>query len=382
MASLQVVGLTKRFGARQALRDVTFDVHDHQFVVILGPSGAGKTTTLKVIAGVEGSDSGDIRVGGRSVVGVAPEHRNTALVFENYALYPNMTVLGNLTFPLRARVRSRGLGRVEIKDRAVRVARVLGIEGLLGRRTWQLSGGQRQRVGLGRALVREPNIFLMDEPIAHLDAKLRFEMRAEIKRLQRDLGITTLYATPDYAQAMALADVIVVLREGRVAQIGSPESLFKRPATTYVAHLLGEPHMNMFEMELGSEANGSWVVQRAGLRFGLTLSQARMLEQRATRRVTVGVRPTDVQVSMAEQGESKELHVAAVGVEPRGSSTVVVFAADEQEIVANVTDQLRIEVGSKAWLSMPPESLYFFDVDSGKGLDVPSQECERTGALG
>lgn len=378
MASLQVIDVKKRYEGVEALDGVSFDLADGQFMALLGPSGAGKTTTLKSIAGVETPDSGEIRIGGRLVNEIPAEGRNTALVFESYALYPNMTVFENLAFPLRAPARAEKFRAENVRQRVREVAATLGIDSLLERRTWQLSGGQRQRVALGRALVREPDVFLMDEPISHLDAKLRFEMRAELKRLQRDIGVTTLYATPDYAEAMALADVIVVLREGRVIQVGDPAAVFKRPTNAYVAHLVGEPHINLLEMEIQSHSGRLAAVGR-GVEFELHPSQANFLRQRVAKPITVGVRPSDVFVSLTDRVSGAVL-ATVVAVEPRGSTTVVVLRAGREQVVAKMGGEQRLRPNANVWIKVNPESLYFFEREAGARIDAPRGEIDGAGA--
>jgi len=378
VASLQLTGVKKRYESVLALADVSFDLADGQFMALLGPSGAGKTTTLKSIAGVETPDGGEIRIGGRLVNDIPAEGRNTALVFENYALYPNMTVYGNMVFPLKAPARAEKFRAESATQRVFEVARTLGIASLLERRTWELSGGQRQRVALGRALVREPDVFLMDEPISHLDAKLRFEMRAELKRLQRDIGVTTLYATPDYAEAMALADVIVVLREGRVIQVGTPTAVFNRPIDTYVAHLLGEPHINLLEMEIQSRS-GRLAAVGQGVEFAIHPSQAELLRQRVTKLITVGVRPSEVLVSPTEPDGGGDSGTV-IAVEPRGATTVLVVRAGGQQVVAKVGGEQRLRPDSIVWIGVKPESLYFFERESGARVEVPHGEIDAAGA--
>jgi multiple sugar transport system ATP-binding protein len=246
METLTVTAVTKGFGGpRPALHDLGFTLEAGQFGVLLGPSGAGKTTALNIIAGLTAPDSGEVTLGGRDLHAVPPEQRDIAMVFENYALYPHFSVRRNLEFPLRAPARTDRLGRAEIEQRVRDVADTLRIGHLLDRLPSQLSGGQRQRVSLGRALVRRPRLLLLDEPITHLDAKLRHEMRTELKRIQRDLGVTTLYATPDQGDALALADLVVVLDGGRARQIGSAEDVYERPANVTVAQFLGDPRMNL-----------------------------------------------------------------------------------------------------------------------------------------
>lgn len=246
METLAVTGVTTNFGGPlPALDEVGFTLDGGQFGVLLGPSGAGKTTLLNVVAGLLTPDAGSVTLGRSDLHGMPPEQRDIAMVFENYALYPHFTVRRNFEFPLRAPARRERLSRQQIDARIHEVAGTLRIDHLLDRFPSQLSGGQRQRVALGRALVRRPRLLLLDEPITHLDAKLRHEMRTELKRIQRDLGVTTLYSTPDQGDALALADVVIVLDRGRVRQIGSAEDVYERPADVTVAQALGDPRINL-----------------------------------------------------------------------------------------------------------------------------------------
>jgi ABC-type sugar transport system ATPase subunit len=293
-------------------------------------------------------------------------------VFENYALYPNMTVFENLAFPLKAPARAVKLRTNDIKTRVREIAQTLGIESLVDRRTSQLSGGQKQRVALGRALIRQPDVFLMDEPISHLDAKLRFEMRAELKRLQRDIGITTLYATPDYAEAMALADVIAVLQDGRVVQVGSPSTVFKQPVNIYVAHLLGEPHINLLEMDIQSTCCRHAAVAQ-GIQFELHPSQAVALQRQQINRLVVGVRPSDLFISPLQQGHDS-VSAIVIAVEPRGATTVVVIEAGGNKLVAKIRGQQTLQPGSCVWITARSNSLYFFKLNTGERIEVPLVE--------
>jgi len=259
MAAVELRNLEKAFAdGTRAIRDLTLEVADGELLVLLGPSGCGKSTLLRLLAGLEAPDGGEIRIGGRPVNALGPRERNVAMVFQNYALYPHMSVRGNLEFPLRM----RGMGRAAIAERVERTARSLGLEPLLERRPRALSGGQRQRVAMGRALVREPEVFLMDEPLSNLDAKLRVEIRAEIAELQRRLATTTLYVTHDQVEAMTLGTRVAVLREGVLQQVGPPQGLYERPANLFVAAFVGSPEMNLFRAALTPDG--------AALRLGPT----------------------------------------------------------------------------------------------------------------
>jgi len=253
MADIALKGLSKRFGDTQALSDLNLSIRDGEFVVLLGPTGAGKTTTLRLIAGLERPDGGRIEIGGRSVAGEAPAERDVAFVFQQYSLYPHMTVYDNLAFPLRAPVRK--LSNEEIDRRVRDIARMVRIDHKLENRSTRLSGGEMQRVAIGRALVRRPAIYLMDEPLSSLDAKLRAELRLELKRIQKELGSTLLYVTHDQVEAMTMADRIGIVAEGRLLQVGTPREIYANPASLHVAARLGQPHINLLPPDLLPGAN-------------------------------------------------------------------------------------------------------------------------------
>src|SRR5215204_2712827 len=263
MAQVVLTGINKFYdGGVHAVRDVNLDVRDREFMVFVGPSGCGKTTTLRMIAGLEEISSGDIRIGAQRVNDLAPMDRDIAMVFQNYALYPHMSVFDNMAFGLKMRKFERG----EIRTRVQDAAEILGIQELLKRKPRQLSGGQRQRVALGRAIVRHPQVFLFDEPLSNLDAKLRVQMRVELKKLHQRLGTTAIYVTHDQVEAMTLGDRVVVMKDGLVQQVGSPLELYNQPANRFVAGFLGSPAMNFATVTVGQEANGV-IVSSEGLRL-------------------------------------------------------------------------------------------------------------------
>src|SRR5277367_85652 len=256
MASVKIGALHKSYGSVHAVRGVDLDIRDGEFTVLVGPSGCGKSTLLRTIAGLEDADAGDIAIGGEVVNGMRPRDRDVAMVFQDYALYPHMTVFGNISLSLRA----RRMPKSEIEERVKRTAAMLGVGPLLGRYPRQLSGGQRQRVAIGRAIVRNPRVFLFDEPLSNLDAQLRDEMRSEIKRLHQEIAATMIYVTHDQIEAMTLADRIVLLREGQIEQQGPPLDLFERPATQFVAGFLGSPKMNFLTGRLERGADGAKLI--------------------------------------------------------------------------------------------------------------------------
>jgi sn-glycerol 3-phosphate transport system ATP-binding protein len=310
MATLRLSGVEKVYpNGFQAIHGVYLEADDGEFIVLVGPSGCGKSTLLRMVAGLETISSGDVQIGARIVNQLEPADRDIAMVFQNYALYPHMKVYDNMAYGLR----NRRMAKDEIDRRVREVADILELEPLLDRRPNQLSGGQRQRVAMGRAIVREPSVFLFDEPLSNLDAKLRVQMRIEIKRLQRRLGITSLYVTHDQVEAMTMADRLVVMNGGRAEQIGTPIELYERPATTFVATFIGSPSMNLLEAVIS--ANGTSVRLASGADVALRETRADL----ADRRVIFGVRPEDLSPTSDGSGLVLELDL----VEHLGADTLV-----------------------------------------------------------
>jgi multiple sugar transport system ATP-binding protein len=377
MAGIAFHEVTKRFGSDVvAVESLTLDVEDGEFVIFVGPSGCGKTTALRMAAGLEEVTSGEIRIGGHVVNDRPPTDRDIAMVFQNYALYPHMTVFDNLAFPLRQK-------RVKKKDIDARVreaARLLAIEPLLERRPRELSGGQRQRVAIGRALVRRPQAFLMDEPLSNLDAKLRVQMRAELLSLHRRLGITTIYVTHDQTEAMTLGDRVVVLDRGVVQQVDTPERLYRRPRNTFVASFIGSPSMNFVEATLDE---GGLVI--GGNRFALPQSLRPQLAGRAGD-IIVGLRPEDIRpaASEAESFEAEVVITEQLGPEVlaylradgmRIASAVPGSAEDRDEsadlrgtLVARLPGDARVTTGQRLLVAPNLQSLNLFDGETGESL--------------
>ena len=316
MASVEIAGVRKSFGTTEVLHGVDVEIPDGEFVVLVGPSGCGKSTLLRLIAGLEEISSGEISIDGRVVNFVHPKERDIAMVFQNYALYPHMTVYQNMAFSLRLR-----RARREEMDRAVaKAASILNLGEFLGRYPRQLSGGQRQRVAMGRAIVRDPKVFLFDEPLSNLDAKLRVQMRAEIKELHQNLKTTTVYVTHDQIEAMTMADRMVIMNEGRVEQIGAPLEVYDTPVNRFVAGFIGSPAMNFLE---GSVRDGA-IETATGVM--LPLPESHRVEN--GRRITYGVRPEHIALGSGTSGIGVEVSV----VEPTGSETLVVGRAGDEEI--------------------------------------------------
>ena len=354
MATLELEDLHKTYpNGHVAVDGLDLRVEDGELVVLVGPSGCGKSTVLRLVAGLETATRGLVRVGGRDVTGLTPRERDVAMVFQSYALYPHKSVRENLAFGLRMRSVARG----EIERRVEDAARRLGIDDVLERRPAQLSGGQRQRVALGRALVRKPQVFLLDEPLSNLDARLRVETRAELARLHGELGATLLYVTHDQEEAMTLGDRVAVMRDGRLEQVGAPLDVYQRPATVFVADFIGSPAMNWLD---GSVASGR--IRCAGLALdpppGLPLEEGRALR--------LGVRPHDLQIVAAGNAA---LTARAEVVQTLGSSRIVHAAlADGARITVLDASDRPIEAGDRLGLEIPPERIHLFDPEDGRRL--------------
>ncbi|MCK6444792.1 MAG: ATP-binding cassette domain-containing protein [Planctomycetes bacterium] len=361
MATLELEHVTVRFGANVVLDDVSLSLADGEFVVLVGPSGCGKSTLLRVVAGLVRPERGTVRIAGRAVDELEPPERDLAMVFQNYALYPHKTVAQNLAFPLEL----RGLARDAIERRVRETAAGLGLGDLLERKPGALSGGQMQRVALGRALIREPKLFLFDEPLSNLDAKLRHEMRAEIARLVARTRITSLYVTHDQSEAMTLGHRIVVLERGRAVQAGAPLEVFARPRTSFVAGFIGSPPMNLIP---GRVHAGTFAV--GPLRVAVDAPRAADVEGRE---LVLGVRPhavcileTTLQDSMGAadaDGATAELEVAFV--EALGTQTLVTFRLGEHELRASLDGDVRFRVGERRRISISRSGLHWFDQGSG-----------------
>jgi multiple sugar transport system ATP-binding protein len=354
MAAVEIRDVRKVFGAVQVIRGVSVDIEDGEFVILVGPSGCGKSTLLRMIAGLESISGGSIAIGGRVVNDIPPKERDIAMVFQNYALYPHMTVAQNMGFSLKL----KRAPKAEIQARVQRAAEILSLSALLDRYPRQLSGGQRQRVAMGRAIVRDPQVFLFDEPLSNLDAKLRVAMRAEIKELHQRLKTTTVYVTHDQIEAMTMADKIVVMHDGEVEQIGAPLDLYDRPKNLFVAGFIGSPAMNILKGKLA--VNGSAAFQGSG---GLTVPLSTAPAASDGRPVVFGVRPEHLQLS--DSGFPAEVAV----VEPTGSEVqVVARAPGGEEIVAVFRERHMFRPGETIRLAPQPNVVHLFDAESGQRL--------------
>ena len=355
MASVEIRDVRKAFGATEVIHGVNVMIEDGAFVVLVGPSGCGKSTLLRMIAGLENITAGEIRIGERIVNDVPPKARDVAMVFQNYALYPHMTVAANMGFSLRL----RHSPPTEIDARVKQAAAILGLEPLLSRYPRQLSGGQRQRVAMGRAIVRDPQVFLFDEPLSNLDAKLRVQMRTEIKELHQRLGTTTIYVTHDQIEAMTMADKIVVMHDGIVEQIGAPLELYDRPENLFVAGFIGSPAMNFFNGKIG--ANGSAGFETPG---GVRLPLERKPAGADGRNAVYGIRPEHFM--LADDGAAGEVVV----IEPTGSEIQVAARLAGQEVIAVFRERHDFKPGDQIRLKPNPKLVHLFDEATGKRLNA------------
>ncbi len=376
MAQLTLDNVTKRFddGGDEivAVDDASLDIDDGEFIVLVGPSGCGKSTTLRMIAGLETVSEGAITLDGQTINDRQPAERDIAMVFQSYALYPHMTVQENMSFGLEE---STDMPDDEIRERVASTAEMMGIGELLDRKPGELSGGQQQRVALGRAIVRDPAAFLMDEPLSNLDAKLRSQMRTELKRLQDDLGTTTIYVTHDQTEAMTMGDRIAILNDGRLQQVAPPLECYHRPANRFVAGFLGEPSMNFFDMRYEGD-----VLIGNGFEYPLPAEIDDQLEVETDRPLTLGIRPEDIEV-----GGTADDHTvpATVGVvEPRGNeNNVNLRIGDDVPLTAVVNGMVTFEEGEDVTIRFPPGAVHLFDADTGEALHNREFEADRTEVL-
>ncbi|HSB10798.1 MAG TPA: ABC transporter ATP-binding protein [Blastocatellia bacterium] len=350
--------VTKVFGKSPVVDRLTLASEDGELVVLLGPSGCGKTTTLRMLAGLEDATSGDIFIGDQRVNDVPTQHRDVAMVFQNYALYPHMTVAENIAYPLRV----RKIARTEIEGRVKRVAEMLDIDALLRRTPRELSGGERQRVALARAVIREPRVYLMDEPLSNLDAKLRVYMRGELKRLQRELGTTTIYVTHDQAEAMTLANRVAVMRSGKLQQFDTPMNIYNRPANRFVAEFVGSPGMNFIDGRV------DWTAHRfSSDAFTLELDESQLARLNSHDRVTLGIRPEHVEVSTAEQ--PRWLKATVHVTELMGNEAFVFLRLDGVKVIARAGPDFRAEMDTPVSFRIDANKAHFFDPESGATLN-------------
>jgi multiple sugar transport system ATP-binding protein len=354
MAQVVLKDLNKKYDEVHAVKDVNLHIRDKEFVVLVGPSGCGKTTTLRMVAGLEEITAGEIVIGDRVVNDLPPKDRDIAMVFQNYALYPHMTVYDNMAFGLKM----RKFPKAEIEKRVQDAADLLGIRELLKRKPRQLSGGQRQRVAVGRAIVRHPQVFLFDEPLSNLDAKLRVQMRVELKRLHDRLETTAIYVTHDQVEAMTLGDRVVVMKDGWIQQVGEPLELYGKPANKFVAGFIGSPAMNFAEATV-TEEGGQVLVTNSGLRLAVDPAKAERMRAYKGQAVTLGIRPEDMHIAAAEGRTGLDAVVEVV--EPLGAEILLDVKIGPGLMVARVEPSVRAKVHEKIRLNVHPERLHFFD---------------------
>jgi multiple sugar transport system ATP-binding protein len=348
--SIKFQNVSKRFGDSHVVDELSLEIDDGEFVVLLGPSGCGKTTTLRMLAGLETVTSGDIYIDDSRINDVPTQHRDLAMVFQSYALYPHMTIAANIGYPLRVR-------KIEKHERARRVERVaamLEIEPLLERKPRQLSGGERQRVALARAIVREPRAYLMDEPLSNLDARLRVQMRGELKRLQHQLGTTTIYVTHDQAEAMTLASRVAVMKKGRLQQFDTPMNIYNCPVNRFVAEFVGSPSMNFIDGELD------------GGRFLSDSLEIEMRKLSGHSRLTMGIRPEHVQVLAAP--EHGAIAAKVYVTELMGNETFVFLSVGANRLIARAPADFRADVESTIWVRIATDKAHFFDSNTGETI--------------
>ena len=361
MARVALEGVVKRFGEVTVIPALDLDIEDGEFVVLVGPSGCGKTTSLRMVAGLESASEGRIRIGERDVTELRPGARNCAMVFQNYALYPHMTVRDNITYGLRV----RRTPPAEVERLLTQAVRILGLEPFLDRRPKHLSGGQQQRVAIGRAIVRQPEVFLFDEPLSNLDAKLRVEMRTEIKQLHRRLENTVVYVTHDQVEAMTLADRVCVMHQGRIEQMAPPIELYERPANTFVASFVGAPAMNFLPVRVEDAPTGPVLQLRDGGRIALADGRRPWLSRWHGRELTLGIRPEHAD-GAADRGRALPLLVREI--EPLGPHKLLIGEVGGGRFVAQVQPHLPADIDATVPIAMDTARLHLFDPATGRAV--------------
>ncbi len=367
MADIKLVSIEKYFGPVYVIKKLNLEIKDGEFLVLLGPSGCGKTTTLRAIAGLEEIDGGDILIDGKSVKELEPGDRDVAFVFQLFALYPHLTAFENIAFPLKATKESKSTVRRSVQE----VAKVLQIESLLNKKPSQLSGGDMQRIALGRAMVRRPKAFLMDEPIGSLDAQLREGMRTELKRLHIEINATTIYVTHDQAEAMAISDRIAIMNDGVLQQVGSPDEVYDNPANLFAAQFIGSPTMNILDCSAGFDEKNTMVLlgqKELALRFSKPLYQKIREKDLPEGQLAVGVRSEAVFVE--RQAKAKYLKAEIQNIEPVGPYDMVDIKLGRQVIRAKTATRFFQNPGDTVWVQFDEERTHFFDKRTGKSLNM------------
>ncbi len=355
MSVIRLKNITKRWGAVTAVDQIDLAIRDKEFMVLLGPSGCGKTTTMRMIAGLEEITEGEVYIGDKMVNHLPPKDRDIAMVFQNYGLYPHMTVEENIGYPLKI----RRIPKSERRTLIDKAARRVELTEFLGRRPAALSGGQRQRVALARAIVREPNCFLMDEPLSNLDARLRVIMRTELKHLQHELQITTVFVTHDQVEAMTLADRVAVINEGKICQLGTPDEIYNDPQNLFVAGFIGSPAMNLIK---GSLIGDSFRAEEIEIRL-----PASILNQLNRKQLILGIRPEDIEICSLEKAQFKH---PVYSVEMLGDATLITIRVGHNYITAKAGKEVRTQIGEEIGMLFAPKRLYFFDADSEERIVI------------
>jgi multiple sugar transport system ATP-binding protein len=366
MAGVTLKNVTKTFKNVVAVDNMTLEIRDKEFLVLVGPSGCGKTTALRMVAGLEEASAGEIYIGDRVVNDVSPKDRDIAMVFQNYALYPHMSVYDNMAFGLKL----RKLPKQEIKRRVSQVAEMLGLQLLLERKPKQLSGGQRQRVALGRAIVREPKVFLMDEPLSNLDAKLRVQTRAELIKLHRRLGITTIYVTHDQVEAMTMGDRIAVMRDGIVQQVDTPLTLYNQPANVFVAGFIGSPSMNFLDVQVTRDSDG-YFLDGGAFKLKAPASRTETLRPYEGKEIVFGVRPEDISdraISMVPAEPGNTLQALVEVTEPMGDRVHLYLALQPHTFIANVDAETQAQEEKPLDLVIDLAKTHAFDKTTEKAI--------------
>jgi multiple sugar transport system ATP-binding protein len=363
MAEITINGLNKAFGAFKAVSDIDISVEDGEFVFLLGPSGCGKTTTLRMIAGLEMPTDGRIEIGGRNVTFLRPRHRNVGMVFQDYGLYRHLTVFGNIAYPLEV----RHMSKATIREKVDAVASTMQIGDVLQRKPDQLSAGQLQRVAIARMLVRDADVFLMDEPMSHLDAQLRGQMRAELRHIQKKIGVTTIFVTHDQLEAMTMADKIIVMKDGKMLQFATPREIFERPATEFVATFVGEPQMNVFDAVISAEQEG-FVALAGAHRIPLDTGWVTSNSLAPGRAVRLGIRPEHISLA-ASADDNHALRAELYSFEPTGAENLYVLKCGDLVVTSRnsttETAHLSKVEGSRLAMRLDANWLYAFDPESG-----------------
>jgi ABC-type sugar transport system ATPase subunit len=356
MASLKLEGIQKYFGGVHAVDDVNLTIEDGEFVALLGPSGCGKTTTLRMIAGLETPDAGSLHIGGTDVTTLPPRARDIAMVFQDYALYPHMTVLENVGYPLKV----RGVAQADLRKRVSEVAKQLQIDALLERRPGQLSGGQQQRVALARAVVHKAQVTLYDEPLSNLDTKLRLEARGFLKRLQHDVGVTSVYVTHDQEEAMALADRIVVMNQGKVMQVGSPMEVYRHPANTFVASFIGSPPMNLLPCEIDTQTK-SVRFETGESPWLFALPAGFEAVSKTGGKITLGIRPEHITLhtTPVEGALPGKLYVTQL----LGNEALVMVSVGGQLVSVRMDIDAALPVNERVWMAFDPKRMFFYNAE-------------------